>query len=272
MTVEILHRLALGVEPFDALTGRRAASTELIVEREQEEHNPRTLFPYDPRPPGIALEPHFGGRFRLGYGPRLAATVRIRFWDQARRYVPRRLEVPLWTLAEVKAAEKTGTDLPVLSRVLRPWLLPGVAAPIPPAATAVRGRVVRAGKPVPWARITGTRPGRPDVLAAADERGEFLLVVTDSYQVATATLGLDLIVRADPAVVPVTDPARRFDSLPLEPVTRSSNPPVAADLDNPLLRGDRPPGPFAAGLTAHPVQLTVGRLDPQIATLEFDPQ
>lgn len=270
--VDVLHRLALGIEPFDALTGRRVESAELLVELETEIHIRKPIRPYDPKPPAQPLEPSLSGRFRLRYGPQVPSPARIRLWDRQRRFVPRRFEVPLWTLAEVTALERAGADLPVLSRVLRPWLLPGVAAPIPPAATAVRGRVVRAGVPVPWARVVGSRPGRPDVLAAADERGEFLLVVTESYRVVSATLTLDLTVHADPAGEPVTDAVRRFASLPLEPVARSSNPVAGGELDNPLLRGARPPAAYVPGQTAFSVHLAVGRLDPVIRNLEFDPQ
>jgi len=273
--VDVLHRLALGIEPFDALTGRRVESSELIVEMETvDQIRLRRRLPqvYDPEPPAKPLEPSLSGRFRLRYGPRIPSPARIRLWDRRRRFVPRRFEVPLWTLAEVTALERAGADLPVLSRVLRPWLLPGVAAPIPPAATALRGRVVRAGAPVPWARIVGSRPGRPDVLAGADERGEFLLVVTDSYRVVAATLTLNLTAHADRAGEPVTDAARRFDSLPLEPVARPSNPVVPGELDNPSLRGAQPPAGYVAGQTALSVQLAVGRLNPEIRNLEFDPQ
>jgi hypothetical protein len=270
--VAILHRLALGVEPFDPLTGRRIGAAGLLVEREQDHGRPRWADPYEPVPPGLPLEPNLGGRYRLRYGPRVVSPARIRLWDRRRWFVPRRFEIPLWTVEEITALERAGTDLPVLSRVLRPWLMPGVAAPIPPAATAARGRVVRAGRPVPWARIVASEPGRPDVHAAADERGEFLLVVAGSRRIAVGELDLDLTVLADPALEPVTEAAHRFDSLPLEPVARSSNPVVDAELDNPLLRGVRPPATFVAGQTVHHVRLAVGRPAPEINTLEFDPQ
>ncbi|GIF18196.1 hypothetical protein BJ973_008841 [Actinoplanes tereljensis] len=271
MNVTILHRLALGVEPFDTLTGRRIGSAELIVEREKD-YGRRPLDPYEPVPPGLPLEPSLGGRFRLRYGPQVVSPVRIRLWDRRRRFAPRRFEIPLWTLKEITDLERTGTDLPVFSRVFRPWLMPGVAAPIPPAATAARGRIVRAGRPVPWARIVASEAGQPDVHASADERGEFLLVVAGPRRIAVGRLDLDLVVLADPAIGPVAEAAHRFDSLPLEKVARSSNPAANAELDNPLLRGIRPPATFVAGQTVHRVRLAVGRPAPEINTLEFDPQ
>jgi hypothetical protein len=110
------------------------------------------------------------------------------------------------------------------------------------------------------------------VHAAADERGEFLLGVTGPRRAPTGTFDVQLTIAADPAAGPVPDAAHRFDSLPLEPIPRSPDPPHDGDLDNALLRGERLPAGFAAGQTSHPVRLSVGRVHTEPQPLEFDPQ
>ncbi|MEL1623597.1 hypothetical protein, partial [Acinetobacter baumannii] len=68
----------------------------------------------------------------------------------ARRYVPRRFTISPWQLADV--AEPAPYVEPS-ARLVRVWLLPGSAYPLPGTATVIRGRVTQNGEPKRWARI-----------------------------------------------------------------------------------------------------------------------
>jgi hypothetical protein len=277
----VLHRLALGVVPFDALTGHRI-DADLQVERDRVLSVRRGLIdPLAPYPPWSPLERSRSGRYRLRFGPAVGSRAHIRLWDPARRYTPRVFDVELWKLDEVVALERAGQhDLNVLSRVLRPWLHPGTGTRLPATATGIRGRVVRAGQPVPWARLLATA-GPLTARAATDERGEFLLILTASPQVVTATIGGSLAISADPDLKPPASAADRLQSVPVEPVARTPDPatqPLPADqflqpyLDNPLLRGEQDPDRFVVGQTQHPVTFDVGRVKTEVEPYEFDPQ
>ena len=109
--VQVLHRLALGVEPVDALT-RLPIGAAVRVGRElpRPVRRPRRgVGPLDllARRRDLALEHSGTGRFKLRHGPGLgsATAVVVRVFDPWRRYVPRRFEVPIWTFEEVTASE-----------------------------------------------------------------------------------------------------------------------------------------------------------------------
>ncbi len=259
MTTVPLHRLALGVETLDAVTGR-ATGTPVRVGREVPHRSDRHRPPGRGRPldpllqrADMPLESSGTGRHLLLHTlrrstPGESAVVRID--DPWRRYVPRRLEVPLWTRTEVEAAEAAGDHIPVRSRLLRPSLWPGSAYLLPSGATGLRGIVYGAVGALPWPRVeahldaTGALVGR----AHGDERGEFLLVV--SY------LGVrDLNTPAPPVAVrisvfgpgsapepadPGKDPLARL-AVERVPRTPDRPPPVDAALDTPLMRGETPP-------------------------------
>jgi hypothetical protein len=73
--------------------------------------------------------------------------------------------------------------------------------------------------------------------AHADDRGEFVLVVTDTGQKPVeSTVELDLSVRAVKVPSPV-DANDRCADLVVEDVPRSASPPTPANLDNDVLRG-----------------------------------
>jgi hypothetical protein len=298
--VQVLHRLALGVEPVDAFT-RALIGRGVRVGRElpKPPRRRRGTGPLDPlaRRRDLALESNGTGRFKLRHGPGLGsvATLVVRVDDPWRRYVPRRFEVAIWTFAEVTASEDwppttqslakqpTGPFVATRSRLLRPWLAPGSAYTLPKGTTGLRGRVTLGGRPLPWPRVDALGPG--DVVvgrAHGDERGEFLVVVTGTGTLVPpplTTLDIRLVLRGlrppaagDPPVkgaLPADDP---LVGLPLEPVAKSANPPAAGDLDNPLLRGETPPAGYLLSTTPPPVvTLEIGRVRAVPVPFPFTP-
>lgn len=220
---QVLHRLALGVEPVDAILNRRA-DEPVLVGREVDPRRGGT-----PRYPLVALAASGPGRYRLDRSVPLPVRIRLRVDDPSRRFVPRRFDVALWLPAEtdgVDATPTTGTLVPVASRLLRPWLLPGAAAQPSAGATVIRGRVVRTvagqAEPVRWARIRAAT-GDEDTLVGwthGDERGEFLLVVTGTgtQSAPDSTMDVRLRVVAPPRPAGPPDPKDRLADLVVEAV------------------------------------------------------
>jgi hypothetical protein len=175
--VEIAHRLALGIEPLDALRGGRLGYQLQAVYDAQQMGLPR--------PP---IERHLSNLFSLRYQPGVATQLDLRFLDSAeriyrpeydrRRVAPRRLGIPILTLTDVETAE-VGDKQGFNRRIRRPAFFPGAAYDFSATATGMRGRVVRNGRPMRWARATATLPGSGVVVGHAhgDDRGEFLLLI-----------------------------------------------------------------------------------------------
>ena len=260
---DVLHRLALGVECLDAVTGLRLRA-EVRAGRELD---PRLLAAgSDPGWPCRSLERKGTARFQLLLDDAAPSSLVLRLVDPARRVVARRLELPLWTLDEVRGAERTPPTVPTTSRIVRPWLWPGAAADLPRGATVVRGRVETAGRPVPWARVTAVSPGDGPVgYAHADDRGEFVLLLTGTGMLpppppSSLTVRLEVLARPLPAEVPDADPETDpLDGLVAESLARPSNPPAPAELDNPTLRGRAaPPGHLPSTATAPEVDVPLG--------------
>jgi hypothetical protein len=197
--VENVQRLALGLEPLDA--GRRTRVA----------HPFRVTFDQAalglPRPP---VERHNSCLHALRYHPGLTGPVDLRFFDAAafrydprydrRRFVPRRLRIPL-------LAEAAADSSPYTYRVRRPALFPGAAYAVSESATGLRGRVVRNGLPMRWARVVAAAPDGGAVVGRAhsDDRGEFLLLL-DSGAISVGELVDPLPVRVTvfgPGAVPV---------------------------------------------------------------------
>jgi hypothetical protein len=223
---EVVHRLAIGIEPRDAARGARVASAlELRVER-----------PVGVR--DVSLLRHASGRWSLRYVPRLPANVDVLIDDPRRRFVPRRLRLPIVPEADVRAAERLGGHLPPPDRTWAPALYPGAAYAVGAAATGLRGTAERAGVPVRWAGVEAVVRGTTRVVGRAhgDDRGEFLLLVAPD-PAAPAELPdavrLTITVRgAKPAPVPPADASDDLWGLPLENVA--------------------PPGPISAGVQLPP--------------------
>jgi len=266
----VLHRLALGVECLDAL-GDRPVMTSVRVGRQATERMlPR---PLDPTWPCLDLEMSGTARFKLRHQRPLPAELVVRVDDPTRRYVPRRLTVHPWPV--VALDETSGQPfVPVRSRLLRAWLWPGSAYPLPRGTTAIRGRVVHASLPVRWARLTAIGPnGGVAGRAHADERGEFVLVITDAAQnPLRSAVPVVLSIRAPKAPGRV-DPTDRCADLVSEDVVRSAAPPSPADLDNDVLRGlALPPGYVVNNHSARRLTVPVGAELNLIEDLVFDPQ
>jgi hypothetical protein len=267
--VTVLHRLALGVEAIDAATAARA-QYPLVAERELPadlwEQRPGRMRTWPTAPPrvGPRLIDGLGGRFRLLHDGPIGSQVTVRLFDHDRRCVPRRLQVPPWTMAEVGASEQDppGPYVRVLSRVLRPWLSPGMAYPVS-GVTAIRARLVLGTAPLRWARVTAVETQSQMVVGRAhgDERGEFLLLISGRGTIPPPRDSIDVTLRIRARVPqPEPDPRDPLADLPIEVFPRSANPPTAADLDNPRLRGQQPPPGYRLSSGRPQLRIPIGSL------------
>lgn len=238
--VDVLHRLALGVEPRDGLTGRPAVGAHVVQETVRG---------------ALRLDEVTDSRFLLSYGPTVGPPAR--FPDQpprvtilleavGGRWVPRRFAVTLHRLADVVAVDVGGAHpfLPATERLLRPWLMPGRGYPVPRGTTGLRVRIVRDGAPVRWARLEvfagrGTQIGR----GHADAGGWVLVVLPtnatthppktrqqEHFQVVLRISG------PDPA--PPDVHGESLIDLPAEPVA------LPRPIDDPVARGATLPAGF----------------------------
>ena len=160
--VESIKRLALGLEPLDAALGGRIT------------HPIQVIFPEKllglPRP---TVDRHDSCLHVLLYQPGVKDKVSLRFFEQARKFVPRQIQFPILTVSAAEA-------LNYRNRVRRPVLFPGAAYDSVSLSSGIRGRVTRNGKDVRWVRVEarltpgGTLIGR----AQGDDRGEFFLILS----------------------------------------------------------------------------------------------
>ena len=233
---ELVHRLALGIEPIDAQRGRRL-SYKLQVGYDLALAGLR-------RPP---IERHTSNLFALRYQPGVpdsTGQVDLRFFDLSeaayktendrRRIVPRRLRIPILKETDVEAQEAIDR-MEFRRRIRRPVFFPGAAYDFTATATGMRGRVIRAGKPMRWARVVATLSGSTVVVGRAhgDDRGEFLLLINavvtsgsawpDPLEIDVSIFGPDPFPPVAPADVQARDP---LWDLPLEPLVA---PDVAVD-------------------------------------------
>ncbi len=232
-------RLALGLEPLDALRGQRLAG-RLDVTFDGE---PLAMSEPLRRQRGLPrgadvlerLARHASCRYALPWRAGLESPLELRFDDRARRYVPRRLSYAIPADPETPAP-----------RVRRPAFFPGAAYEPEGGATGLRGRStwLANGRAVRWARVEARRNGARVGLAHGDERGEFLLLLRPEASAGLTEfpdppeISVEVTVRAAPEGPPADPglPARDpFWDLPLEQV-----PLAGADLVSP---GDTaPPG------------------------------
>jgi hypothetical protein len=255
--VESITRLALGLEAIDAARGGRI-SDPIGVSVEA--------------PLGIEKVPrHNSCLHALVYSPLVTSPVTVRLLSPDRRFVPRRLQIPIGSEADAEAGL-----LPAPKRSWRPLLFPGAAYDISGSATCLRGRVVwhDNGSPVRFARVVAFYGTQRIGLAHGDDRGEFLLVLSvdtvdgDDFPLANPPVlpvALDLMLTiVAPNVRPAPDPNDRLWGLPLE---------VAAGpgLPDPVSLGEQLPGTYRnpGRVLVHGVTVPLGRTT-SLATTPFE--
>lgn len=258
---EQVRRLALGIEPLDAVRATRVLHPiQILVERPAADL---------PRP---RLVRHLSGLFVLVHERGVPTTLDLRLCDlgepghppgyrpatDRRRLVPRRLrvEIPTAVLADT---------LPIARRARRPALFPGAAYDITDSVTGLRGRVLWGGVPVRWARVQARRPGAaageaPVGRAHCDDRGEFLMLVAPQaapMSTLERPFELDLVAYAPLPPVPLPPPpVREADGLwdlPVEVLSLSGDP-------DPVANGDFPPAGWGPGSPPVRVELVYGRI------------
>ena len=267
---ESLHSLALGVEPIDAAREQPMLTPVMLT------HDDAPHFTHSGNP-RQAFQRHDSNRHALRYDAYYAAlprTVTLRLFDQReslyspeadrRRFVPRRLQIQLPSLASANAAAATG-------RGCRPLLFPAAAYPVSQMVTGLRAHVMRAAfglrpeRPARWARVLATVPAAQAVLAQStivgramcDERGEFLLLIRHH---ATA-LGVGSVLQVRVRVFAPVEALPASVSLPsIDPLWDMpiETPASLADSDA-VLRGDALPAGYSA-VTDRVIDLPLGRL------------
>jgi hypothetical protein len=256
--VEIIHRLALGIEPIDAQCQRRLSySIQLGHDGEQ--------FGL-PRP---QIERHRSNRFSLRYQPGVTTPVDVRAFDLAepsydprydrRRIVPRRLRIPILSLADVENQESIDRQL-FRRRIRLPVFVAGASNDFSLTATALRGRVTRNNKPMRWARVVARLAGQALVIGRAqgDDRGEFLLLINANAVTGSSLpnpLNVDVSV-SGPTIAPIPNPPNQevldpLWDLPLETLAA----PGAAD---PVAAGVTLPANYGA-VTVQTITFSLGR-------------
>jgi hypothetical protein len=259
---ENIQRLALGVEPVDA--GRRSRVTHTV--EVAVENVPQPPWRWRAIRPGRdvndllpRMKRHESCRYVLCYRPDLHRPIDVRLVDRSRRYVPRRLRFPIHSEADVIAGVPS---VPLSDRVRRPVLFPGAAYDIGETATGLRGRVLRDGLPMRWARVEARLGAELVGRAHGDDRGDFLLlidlppthvsIVTDPLVVTVQLFGPDVAPTPSRPDLPDLDPC--WD-LPLEQTTL----PGATD---PVSAGTALPATYrqSTGPPPAPANLPLGRL------------
>jgi len=216
--VESIQRLALGIECTDAMLGSRIGWPVEVALDGVPHPLPRHLRPPDANrwepPTSLRVVPRRDScRHAVLRTPVTPDTIGLRIVDREQRFVPRRLSIEL--------GESTG------GRSVRPALYPGATYPVSAGAVGMRGRIIRDGAALRWARVEARRTTDDVVVGRAfgDQHGEFLLVLHSE-----ATRGADLILPFELTVAvfgPETPPdpgaieGSDFDplwDLPVEPV------------------------------------------------------
>jgi hypothetical protein len=227
---ERVYRLALGLEPRDAVRAQRIARPlEVTLDGAPigEENAAGDLFGLDRATVGLRrVATRSGGRFALLTTDHGAAgpDIALRLHDRRRCFVSRRIRYPVPIDPTVRAP-----------RVREPFVFPGAAYDVSETATGLRGRVVWGPlpdqTPVRWARIEATVDGASVGRAHGDDRGEFLLLLEPAAG-GIGDLRVPLTARvtvfAPPAPPIPSDPilARRDPlwDLPLEVLTGLGDP------------------------------------------------
>jgi hypothetical protein len=273
---ESIVRLAFGLEPLDAQRGSRIAAPLLVTL----DNCPRPLERWRSFGRGVLLDDllprmlrHPSGRYVLIFSRLTPAVVKVRISDPSRRYVARRFRVDIPSQAAVAGAE-TGAGIaavPIGSRVLSFHLHPGANADLASGTTAIRGRILHAGRPVPWCRIGANRVSSDEDygFTHGDERGEFLLPLcppADSVGISPDPLSVSLTVGyrppelppADDRLVPRVDPLWELLEEPMPLPVPPAVPPATGDAAN----GRTFPSGFTRTTFVGPFLVTAGRTRP----------
>ncbi len=269
---EQVVRLAIGIEPVDGLgRGGPLPDLQVALERVPRPHpvpvGAGDLGDYQVGIDLPAVTRSRSGRFAVTYlVADLASPTTVRIFDPGRRFVPRRLAIPVPTEAQVIAQEQAHTANPwppVVSRAFRPWLHAGAAYGTQAGATVIRGRAVHAdATPARWCRVhaTDAEQGTPLGWAHGDDRGEFLLVLVSSdaqlVNPSSSDLAVAVSVRARPVPVTPNTPAESTADPLWDLVVETLPSPGAPD---PVSNGRTDPAGFTAGATATLV-VTKGRV------------
>ena len=251
------QRLALGVEFEDYLRGEPLAfPVRVEIERGLPHPSPLSKHFYAFKQLGTkapyGLLRHATGRYSLSYYAGIKDSIDLRTYDHERIYVPRRLRVPLRTLAEVMTIEENEVSDYFLGRVREVVLFPGASYHNHSLATGLRGRVLRNGEVMRWAYVEARDLITNSIVSRArgDDRGEFLLVLPP-HAVPGSDLTASIDVRvsvAGPAIEPVPGSADlpALDSywdLPLEQL------PIIGAVDN-VANGESFPIGFVTALSS----------------------
>lgn len=256
---EVVHRLALGIEPIDAQRSQRLSHALFVGYDAAQFGLPRPL-----------IERHDSNLYALRYQPGVTKQLDLRFFDLSerfyqpqydrRRIVPRRLRIPLLTLAEVEAEELINKK-DFKRRIRRPVFFPGSAYAFDAMTTGLRGRVMRNGKPMRWARVVARLEGQTIIVGRAhgDDRGEFLLLF-NAREVINGALPKPLKIEVSvfgPGAVPVPNPPDlpALDplwDLPLEKILASPGD------DDPVETGDKLPDGYSANVKPV-IEFTLGK-------------
>lgn len=181
--VVLSHRLALGLEPMDAARGMELVYPLRIEVEYGLPHLPpkpekQFSFTQQRGQRSVALNRHNSGRYSLLYQPSLKTQIDLRLYDYGRKYVPRRLRIPLLTVQAVLAMEQAQERDYYSARVRRPQLFPGAAYHHVGLATGLRGRVLRDAVPLRWVHVEAYVDEQLVGRARGDDRGEFLLLLS----------------------------------------------------------------------------------------------
>jgi len=259
---EMVHRLALGIEPIDAQRARRLLYQLQVG--------------YDAELSGLKrprIERHTSNLFALRYQPGVPGTlpqVDLRFFDLSepfykpendrRRIVPRRLRIPILRLTDVESAE-AGDRGRFRRRVRRPVFFPGAAYDFCATTTGLRGRVMRNHQPLRWARVVAVLKGTTLIVGRAhgDDRGEFLLLINAKVtsgstwpiplEVEVSVFGPATAPTPVPADLPTRDP---LWDLPLETLV---DPGIDVD---PVEAGEELPTPYTSSVKRD-ITFTLGK-------------
>ncbi len=252
-----VQRLALGVEFEDV-----SRDAELIypvraeIEYLSPHHSPTPNRFYGYRvqvsqaPLGLFRD--ISGRYSLIYFPGIKDQIDLRVYDYDRNYIPRRMRIPLLTLAQVLAIEVNETSDYLGGRSRRIAMFPGAAYHAHSKATGMRGRVMRNGEPMRWAYVEASDISDNSFIARTrgDDRGEFLLLLPSlAFQASDLDDSFDVRISiAGPATAPVAStpdlPGQdRFWDLPMEIVPAIGTP------DN-ISNGESHPSDHVTALSA----------------------